>query len=76
MNYSDENAICQVHGQFNADINAAHNLVWMYENHPKVTKWTPRKTIKQLYEERGDCYGKAVYSLIASLKKLSGSKAA
>ena len=71
-----ENAICQVHGQLNADINAAHNLVWMYENHPEVTKWTPRETIKQLYEERSDCYGKAVYSLITSLKKLSGSKAA
>lgn len=71
-----ENARCKLHGQFNADINAAHNLVWMYENHPEVTKWTPRKTVQQFYEKRSECYNQTVCSLIASLKGLSSAKSA
>ncbi len=47
-----EKAFCPVHKEMNADINAASNLVWIYENHPEITKWTPRESIKKLYEER------------------------
>lgn len=47
-----EIAFCPIHGQIDADINAAHNLLWMYKSHPEVTIWTPKETVRQLYEER------------------------